>query len=133
MTTGREHHLAALARKVQRRSPAEVVDYLNRLFGFMVEIINARGGIVNKFLGDGFMAVLMRSAKGRGSFQDFVPTRPKLALLEMREGSVSREAVSCFRATQACLAKAAMQPTSPPSIAIRGLCRSSAWTASARR
>lgn len=41
----------------ERRSPAEVVDYLNRLFGFMVEIINARGGIVNKFLGDGFMAV----------------------------------------------------------------------------
>jgi len=41
----------------ERRSPAEVVEYLNRLFGFMVEIINARGGIVNKFLGDGFMAV----------------------------------------------------------------------------
>ncbi len=41
----------------ERRGPAEVVDYLNRLFGFMVEVVSERGGIVNKFLGDGFMAV----------------------------------------------------------------------------
>lgn len=39
------------------RSPTEVVDYLNSLFAFMVEIVGARGGVVNKFLGDGFMAV----------------------------------------------------------------------------
>lgn len=41
----------------ERKSPGEVVDYLNSLFGFMVEIVGAHGGIVNKFLGDGFMAV----------------------------------------------------------------------------
>ncbi len=41
----------------ERRGPAEVVDYLNCLFGFMVEVVSEHGGIVNKFLGDGFMAV----------------------------------------------------------------------------
>ena len=38
-------------------SPDAVVDYLNRLWGRAVEIINRHHGIVNKFLGDGFMAV----------------------------------------------------------------------------
>ncbi|MFM9956632.1 MAG: adenylate/guanylate cyclase domain-containing protein [Phycisphaerales bacterium] len=39
------------------RSPSEVMDYLNTLFGFMIPVINAHHGMVNKFLGDGFMAV----------------------------------------------------------------------------
>jgi adenylate cyclase len=39
------------------RSPAEVMDYLNRLFSPMIDTINQHGGIINKFLGDGFMAV----------------------------------------------------------------------------
>lgn len=37
--------------------PEDVVNYLNTLFDFMIECINRRNGIVNKFLGDGFMAV----------------------------------------------------------------------------
>lgn len=37
--------------------PQEVVTYLNNLWGFMVGIVNRHSGIVNKFLGDGFMAV----------------------------------------------------------------------------
>jgi len=41
----------------EKRSPAEVVEYLESLFEFMVEIINRHNGIINKFLGDGFMAV----------------------------------------------------------------------------
>ena len=39
------------------KDPAEVVDYLNHLFAPMIEIINQHHGIINKFLGDGFMAV----------------------------------------------------------------------------
>ncbi|MDM8527746.1 adenylate/guanylate cyclase domain-containing protein [Anaerolineales bacterium HSG24] len=39
------------------KNPAEVVDYLNHLFAPMIEIINQHHGIINKFLGDGFMAV----------------------------------------------------------------------------
>src|ERR1051325_3267541 len=41
----------------EKRSPEEVVTYLESLFEFMVEIINRNHGIINKFLGDGFMAV----------------------------------------------------------------------------
>jgi adenylate cyclase len=41
----------------EKRSPQEVVTYLESLFDFMIEIINRNNGIINKFLGDGFMAV----------------------------------------------------------------------------
>jgi adenylate cyclase len=40
-----------------RMRPEDVVSYLNTLFDFMIECINRHKGIVNKFLGDGFMAV----------------------------------------------------------------------------
>lgn len=39
------------------RSPEEVMAYLNILFGTMVDVVNRHHGIVNKFLGDGFMAI----------------------------------------------------------------------------
>ena len=41
----------------EQRRPEEVVHYLNSLFGFMIESVNQHNGIINKFLGDGFMAV----------------------------------------------------------------------------
>jgi len=41
----------------ESRSPKEVVALLNDLFSFMVDEIDGNQGIVNKFLGDGFMAV----------------------------------------------------------------------------
>lgn len=44
-------------RFAEARDPQTVVDYLNRLFDVLVERVDARGGIVNKFLGDGFMAI----------------------------------------------------------------------------
>jgi adenylate cyclase len=39
------------------KSAPEVMAYLNTLFGSMIPVINKHQGIVNKFLGDGFMAV----------------------------------------------------------------------------
>ena len=39
------------------RSPREVVSQLNRFFGCMTGAIREQGGTVNKFLGDGFLAV----------------------------------------------------------------------------
>jgi adenylate cyclase len=39
------------------RPADEVVRYLNTLWGFMVRTVNEHNGIVNKFLGDGFLAV----------------------------------------------------------------------------
>jgi adenylate cyclase len=41
----------------EQRPPEEVVHYLNTLFEGLIASINRHGGIVNKFLGDGFMAV----------------------------------------------------------------------------
>lgn len=40
-----------------RARPEAVMEYLNKLFGFMIDVVNAHHGIVNKFLGDGFMAI----------------------------------------------------------------------------
>ena len=37
--------------------PEAVMAYLNTLFDFMIDVVNKHQGIVNKFLGDGFMAV----------------------------------------------------------------------------
>src|SRR4030088_3538533 len=39
------------------RSPQDVVDRLDGAFGVLVEILDRHGGIVNKFLGDGFLAL----------------------------------------------------------------------------
>nr|NQU89099.1 adenylate/guanylate cyclase domain-containing protein [Bacteroidota bacterium] len=41
---------------VDRHQPEEVVAYLNTLFGFMINIIESHHGVINQFLGDGFMA-----------------------------------------------------------------------------
>src|SRR5690606_7392053 len=39
------------------RSPADVVGYLNTLFESTIEAVMEHRGVVNKFLGDGFMAI----------------------------------------------------------------------------
>tara|TARA_B110001454_G_scaffold219202_1_gene252049 strand:+ start:146480 stop:148294 length:1815 start_codon:yes stop_codon:yes gene_type:complete len=41
----------------EKRKPEEVVSMLNEYFAVMVKIINANGGIVDKFIGDAIMAV----------------------------------------------------------------------------
>ncbi|MDT4741930.1 adenylate/guanylate cyclase domain-containing protein [Bradyrhizobium sp. WYCCWR 12699] len=41
----------------QSRSPQEVVDRLDGAFAVLVDILDRHGGIVNKFLGDGFLAL----------------------------------------------------------------------------
>ncbi len=41
----------------EKRKASDVVAYLNQVFDFSIEIINRHNGIINKFLGDGFMAV----------------------------------------------------------------------------
>jgi adenylate cyclase len=40
-----------------RRPPTEVVEVLNRFFGVVVEVVDRHGGSVNKFEGDGALAV----------------------------------------------------------------------------
>ena len=41
---------------VEQYQPEEVVAYLNALFGFMIDIVQSHHGVINQFLGDGFMA-----------------------------------------------------------------------------
>jgi adenylate cyclase len=40
----------------EKKQPEEVVAYLNSLFSYMIEIVQKHHGIINQFLGDGFMA-----------------------------------------------------------------------------
>jgi len=62
--TGQERNVCVMfldirdfSKLASERTAPEVVDYLNALFGPMIPVINSHSGIVNKFLGDGFMAV----------------------------------------------------------------------------
>lgn len=48
----------------EKKNPEEVVRYLENLFSFMIEIVNRHNGIINKFLGDGFMAVFGAPVSG---------------------------------------------------------------------
>ncbi len=40
----------------ENRTPEDIIQYQNNVFGFMIEIINKHNGIINQFLGDGYMA-----------------------------------------------------------------------------
>lgn len=44
------------------RTPTEVMAYLNELFEPIIPLVNEHQGIINKFLGDGFMAVFGSAA-----------------------------------------------------------------------
>ena len=48
--------IRGFTRLVQHRSPEEIVAYQNAVFGAAVEIVNRHHGVINQFLGDGFMA-----------------------------------------------------------------------------
>ncbi len=40
----------------ESKQPEEIIKYQNDVFGFMIEIINKHHGVINQFLGDGYMA-----------------------------------------------------------------------------
>ncbi len=40
----------------EKMEPKELIDYQNKVFGFMIEIIERHHGNINQFMGDGFMA-----------------------------------------------------------------------------
>jgi adenylate cyclase len=49
--------IRGFSRIASEKTPHEVMLYLNTLFGELIDVVNSQRGIVNKFLGDGFMAV----------------------------------------------------------------------------
>jgi adenylate cyclase len=54
------------------RSPQDVVERLDGAFAVLVEILDRHGGIVNKFLGDGFLALFGAPFETAGSAQHAV-------------------------------------------------------------
>jgi adenylate cyclase len=75
----------------EKKRPEEVVAYLDSLFGFMIEIVNRHNGIINKFLGDGSMAVFGAPlSDGRENLNAVTAAREILARVveETRRGNV---------------------------------------------
>ncbi len=69
----------------ESKRPEEVVDLLNDLFAFMIDEINAHHGIINKFLGDGFMAVFGAPiSSGEDARNSVAAARAILVQLERR-------------------------------------------------
>lgn len=66
------------------RPATEVMAYLNSLFGRLIDVVNVHQGIVNKFLGDGFMAVF--GAPADDSEAATHAARCALALLDATDG-----------------------------------------------
>lgn len=40
----------------EKMEPEEIIEYQNSVFGFMIDIITKHHGVINQFLGDGYMA-----------------------------------------------------------------------------
>lgn len=75
----------------ESRDPEEVVSYLNGLFGFMIEIVQKHNGIINQFLGDGFMATFGAPVSNPGSIIDAVEASLEIAekkTAEIKNGNI---------------------------------------------
>ncbi len=76
----------------EKHSAEEVVSYLNTIFDAAVEAVVAHHGIVNKFLGDGFMAVFGAPvAEGNACAQAVAAGREVLARIDrlVEEGRIA--------------------------------------------
>jgi class 3 adenylate cyclase len=57
---------------VEKKEPEEIIAYQNAVFGFMIEIINKHHGVINQFLGDGYMATFGAPASWGNDCQNAV-------------------------------------------------------------
>ena len=57
---------------VENKEPSEIIQYQNDVFGFMIDIISKHHGIINQFLGDGFMATFGAPASSGNDTQNAV-------------------------------------------------------------
>ncbi|NBU99411.1 MAG: adenylate/guanylate cyclase domain-containing protein, partial [Spirochaetia bacterium] len=75
----------------ENKDPVEVVNYLNCLFDFIIDIINKNNGIVNKFLGDGFMAVFGAPISGEDDVKNAIQSSFEILeriQLEITKGNI---------------------------------------------
>lgn len=54
------------------KTPEQIVDYQNQVFSGMIEIINKHNGLINQFMGDGFMATFGAPISSKNDCQDAV-------------------------------------------------------------
>jgi adenylate cyclase len=75
--------IRGFTRLVQHRSPEEIVAYQNAVFGAAVETVNRHHGVINQFLGDGFMATFGAPvATGRESANALAAARELLVAVK---------------------------------------------------
>lgn len=73
------------------RPPDEVVAFLNDAFAFMIEAIDRHHGIINKFLGDGFMAVFGAPLPDGDATRNAVAAAREILAEIDRQGLAARE------------------------------------------
>ncbi len=56
----------------ETKEPAEIIQYQNDVFGFMIDVISKHHGIINQFLGDGFMATFGAPSSSGNDIQNAV-------------------------------------------------------------
>jgi len=66
---------------VEGKEPAEIIQYQNDVFGFMINIISKHNGIIYHFLGDGFMATFGAPVSSQNDCQNAV--NASLEIMEM--------------------------------------------------
>jgi adenylate cyclase len=78
-------------RTVELKTPQEIVAYQNAVFGAAVEAVNRHRGVINQFLGDGFMATFGAPvATGRDCANALAAARDLLAEIDSlaRQGKI---------------------------------------------
>ena len=61
------------------RKPEEIIQFQNDVFGFMIEIINKNHGIINQFMGDGFMATFGAPVSTENDCQNAVDSAKEIS------------------------------------------------------
>jgi adenylate cyclase len=79
----------------ETRSPGEVVEHLNKVFGALIVEINRHQGVINKFLGDGFMAVFGAPLDDPKSSQNAL--RAAVSMLRVLEDEVHSGRIEATR------------------------------------
>jgi adenylate cyclase len=54
------------------KTPEQIIDYQNEVFAGMIDIINDHNGLINQFMGDGFMATFGAPISSQNDCQDAV-------------------------------------------------------------
>jgi class 3 adenylate cyclase len=54
----------------EKRDPEEIIKYQNKIFGFMIDLVNEFNGNINQLLGDGFMATFGAPISGGNDCQN---------------------------------------------------------------